>query len=75
MTENLINENYSIQIDSRRFKLLTAIDSDVCKVMIEALDMWLEIRVLNCPITKIFCENAQGQCNECPVSTRAMRAI
>ena len=68
MTDSEVDGNYLINIDSRRFKLLTAIDRNVCKVMIEALDMWLEKRVLTCPITKNFCENIQGPCNDCSVT-------
>ena len=67
MLDNEINKKISFQIDSRRLKILTAIDSDVCKVVSEALDMWLEKRALNCPITNNFCEN-NGPCNDCPVS-------
>ena len=67
MLDNEMNENFSFLIDSRRLRILTAIDGDVCKVMSEALDMWLEKRVVNCPITKNFCEN-NGPCNDCPVS-------
>ena len=69
MLDNEMNEKFSFLIDSRRLRLLTKIDGDVCKVVSEALDMWLEKRVLNCPITKNFCEN-NGPCNDCPVSDK-----
>jgi hypothetical protein len=67
MRDSETNEKFSFLIDSRRLKLLTTIDSDVCKVVSEALDMWLEKKVLTCPFTKNFCEN-NGPCNDCSFS-------
>ena len=57
-----------IQIDPKILSLVTTVDSNISKVMSEALNLWLKEKLPKCPITDTFCENLKGSCNGCPIT-------
>ena len=58
-----------VQIDRKILTLVATVDSDFSRVMSEALDLWLRKRLPRCPITEDFCENLEGSCNSCSVTS------
>ena len=62
-----------VQIDPKLLSLAATVESDITRVMSEALDLWLKARVPKCPITDSFCENLRGSCNNCPVTNGGIK--
>lgn len=62
-----------VQIDPKLLSLVEAVESDISRVVSEALDLWLKEKLPKCPITGTFCENVQGSCNNCPVANETLR--
>ena len=59
-----------VQVDPKLLTLVATVDKDISKVMSEALDLWLRQRLPKCPITDDFCENLQGSCNNCKITSK-----
>ena len=59
-----------VRIDPKILGLVADVDTDISRVMSEALDLWLRERLPKCPITEDFCENLRGSCNNCSVTSR-----
>lgn len=62
-----------IQIDPKLLSLVTTVDSDISRVMSEALGLWLKEKLPKCPLTESFCENLQGSCNNCAIANKTLR--
>ena len=63
-----------VQIDPKLLSLAATVESDLARVMSEALDLWLKARVPKCPITDGFCENLRGSCNSCSVTNGGVKS-
>jgi hypothetical protein len=54
-----------VEIKPEFLKLIGTVESDISKVVHEALELWLKQNLLTCPLTKSFCINPKGSCNDC----------
>jgi hypothetical protein len=57
----------NVKIEPKILSMITNVENDIPKVLSEALNLWLEQKITKCPITKYFCENIKGTCNECSI--------
>jgi hypothetical protein len=63
----------NVQLDSDIFDLVRSVDSDVTKVVHEALTLWLKERLITCPITHQFCVNPNCPCNDCALTKNSSK--
>ncbi len=54
-----------VQIDPKILSLVSTVEQDFSKAISEALQVWLEGKILVCPFTEDFCENINSSCNNC----------
>ena len=59
-----------IQVNHKLLKLATALETNIDKVVNEALTLWLKEKMATCPITNQFC-TYNGPCNDCPTTNKA----
>jgi len=59
-----------IQVDSKILNLIASLETDLNKVIKEALTLWLKERIIICPISGQFCKHDDGPCNDCSVATK-----
>jgi len=59
-----------VQLDSNILNLVTSLETDVTKVVHEALTLWLKERLTVCPITNQFCKNSNTPCNDCSITNK-----
>ena len=59
-----------IMLDSQIVNLVSSLETDLTKVIHEALAIWLKERLTVCPITKQFCTSTDGPCNDCAVTQK-----
>jgi len=60
----------TIQVNTKLLDLAAFVEKDVSKVINEALNLWLTERILICPITKKFCTQLSGSCNNCKTAMK-----
>ena len=63
-----------IQIENNLLNLIEKVDSDISKVVSEALEIWLKGKVLTCPITDTFCINLDKPCNDCSIIQKRIKS-
>ncbi len=59
-----------IEVNPELLRLVATVEKDLPKVIHEALSLWLKKKIPACPLTKSYCINPNGPCNECPIPKR-----
>jgi hypothetical protein len=59
-----------VQVDPKLLRLVESQSENIVKALNEALKLWLEQKLITCPITKRICTNNQIPCNECSTFTK-----
>ena len=59
-----------VQIDSKLLRLVESQSDNLVNAINEALKLWLQQKLITCPITKGICANPQILCNDCPTFTK-----
>jgi hypothetical protein len=59
----------NVQVDSKLWRLAASVEKDVSKVVNEALHLWLQRKLIICPVTNSFCTHT-GPCNDCDITKK-----